>query len=162
MKMILIGLAGIASLSAAPAALAQSPATFSAPVSNDVLSRMFGWWNSAFKDPKGFTPEAFLQYSPDDAVMRINGVDRAKGVVSLAEHFRVIQTRASAVEIKLPFVEAFSSPDGSKIFTYHLIDAVENGKAGHEMVMGYATLRGGKISKIDFISLEGIPGPFMK
>jgi hypothetical protein len=113
MKTILIGMAAILSFGAGSAAIAQPQPTFSAPVADDILSRMFVWWNKAFKDPNGFTPAAFSQYFTDDAVMRIDGVDRAKGVNSLAEHFRVVQSHASAVEIKLPFVEAFSSPDGA-------------------------------------------------
>jgi hypothetical protein len=145
-----------------PAIASPSAQTFSQPTANDVLTRMFRWWDQAFKDPKGFTPEAFGQYFTDDAVMRINGTDRAKGLEALAARFRMIQSRASAVEIKLPFVEAFSSPDGSKIFTYHLIDAVDGGKPGHEMVMGYAELKGGKIALINFLSVEGEPGPFTK
>ncbi len=157
-----MGMAAIVPLGLNQAAISQPPATFSTPVADDMLSRMFLWWNKAFKDPNGFTPAAFSQYFTDDAVMRINGIDRAKGVDSLAEHFRVIQRRASAVEIKLPFVESFSSPDGSKIFTSHLIDAVEDGKPGHEIVMGYATLRGGKIALIDFVSSEGTQGPYTK
>ncbi|UAK22908.1 hypothetical protein [Sphingomonas nostoxanthinifaciens] len=146
---------------AAPVAAAP-PATFSAPVQSDVLTRMFVWWNGAFKDPQGFTADAFGRYFTADGAMRINGTERARGLPALAARFRMIQAHAQAVEIKLPFAQAFSSPDGTKIFTYHLIDAVEGGKPGHEMVMGYATLRDGKIALIDFLSVEGQPGPFTR
>jgi limonene-1,2-epoxide hydrolase len=117
------------------------------------------WWNAAFKDPEGFTPEAFGRYFTEDAVMRINGTNRAQGLTDLAARFRMIQKAVDAVEIKVPFVEAFSSPDGSKIFTYHLEEAVEKGKPSHSMVMGYVEVRDGKIALVNFMSVEGQPGP---
>ncbi|MBB5686877.1 nuclear transport factor 2 family protein [Sphingobium boeckii] len=158
MKKILTALA-IASLSVTPAMAAKKEHTFSRPVASDLVSRMFVWWNAAFKDPEGFTPEAFGQYFTDDAVMRINGTNRAKGLTDLAARFRKIQSSVDAVEIKVPFVEAFSSPDGKRIFTYHLESAIENGKESHSMVMGYVEVRGGKIALVNFLSMEGQPGP---
>ena len=147
----------VAPIVSPPAAFAAK--TFSHPVPDDVLSRMFVWWDAAFKSPEGFTPEAFGRYFTEDAVMRINGTNRAKGLTDLAARFRMIQKKVDSVEIKVPFVESFSSPDGSKIFTYHLEEAIENGKPSHSMVMGYAEIRGGKIALINFISMEGQPGP---
>jgi len=155
MKPIFPVVALLTVLGAAQAEAATPPAqTFSKPGANDVLTRMFQWWNAAYRDPKGFTAEAFGRYFTADAVMRINGRASAKGLDDLASHFRMIQQRTQAVEIKLPFEEAFSSPDGSKIFTYHLIDAVDGGKPSHEMVMGYASIRDGKIALINFASVE--------
>lgn len=146
----------IAPVQAAP----QAPtATFSKPVADDALTRMFTWWNAAFKDPQGFTPEAFGRYFTEDAVMRINGTDRARGLVDMAQRFRKIQASVDQVEIKLPFVEAFSSPDGSKIFTYHLESSVSDGKPSRGMVMGYAEVRDGKIALVNFLSMDGEPGP---
>ncbi|KQX20094.1 MULTISPECIES: hypothetical protein [unclassified Sphingomonas] len=142
-----------------PATASAQQQSFSAPSKDDVVSRMFVWWNAAFKDPEGFTPQAFGRYFTEDAVMRINGTNRAKGLTDLAARFRMIQKSVDAVEIKVPFVEAFSSPDGSKIFTYHLEEAVEKGKPSHSMVMGYAEIRDGKIALINFLSMEGQPGP---
>lgn len=162
MKWIAAAIAALMMSGAATAQAEQPARTFSQPTADDALTRMFRWWNAAFKDPNGFTPEAFGRYFTADAVMRINGTDRAKGLEALAARFRMIQGRASAVEIKLPFVEAFSSPDGSKIFTYHLIDAVDGGKPGHEMVMGYAEVKDGKIALVNFLSVEGEPGPFTR
>ncbi|MES2495054.1 MAG: hypothetical protein V4618_02985 [Pseudomonadota bacterium] len=152
-------LAAIALAIAPIASPAAAEEIFSHPVAKDPVARMFQWWNAAFKDPEGFTPEAFGRYFTDDAVMRINGTNRAKGLVDLAARFRMIQKSVEAVEIKLPFVEAFSSPDGSKVFTYHLEESVENGKVSHSMVMGYVEVRGGKIALVNFISKDGQPGP---
>jgi len=159
MKKILSAAIALAVVPILAPAAATTPHIFSAPSKDDVVSRMFVWWNAAFKDPKGFTPEAFGRFFTDDAVMRINGTNRAKGLVDLAARFRTIQGKVEAVEIKVPFVEAFSSPDGSKIFTYHLEEAIEGGKPSHSMVMGYAEIRGGKIALVNFLSMEGQPGP---
>ena len=150
----------LSALGLAPAAAeAKKPVIFSTVSAQDPVSKMFLWWNAAFKDPQGFTPEAFAQHFTEDAVMRINGTTRAKGVVNLAARFRKIQASVQAVEIRVPFVEAFSSPDGSKVFTYHLEDAIEDGKPSHSLVMGYAEIRGGRIALINFLSMPGEPGP---
>lgn len=158
MKQILAAAMALAILPVATPAIAAEQ-TFSHVVQDDPLTRMFRWWNEAFKDPNGFTPEAFSRYFTDDAVLRINGTNRAQGLVDLAARFRMIQKSVDAVEIKVPFVEAFSSPDGSKIFTYHLEEAVEKGKPSHSMVMGYAEIRDGKIALVNFFNVEGQPGP---
>ena len=152
MKIILAGIAALGLMVPATATPPQSSAIFSSVRTNDPLTRMFVWWNAAFKRPDGFTPEAFGRYFTDDAVMRIDGTVRAQGLDALAKRFRMIQGRATKVEIKIPFVTSFSSPDGSKIFTSHVIDSVDGGKAAHELVMGYATIRDGKIAMIDFVS----------
>lgn len=161
MKRILGAAFALTMLPLATPATAAAPAekTFSQPVTDDVVTRMFTWWNTAFKDPEGYTPEAFSRFFTEDAVMRINGTNRAQGLKDLAARFRMIQQRVQSVEIKTPFVEAFSSPDGSKIFTYHLEEALENGKQSHGMVMGYVELRDGKIALVNFMSVEGQPGP---
>ena len=162
MKTLLIA---CALLAAAPAYAApeQSPAAPAVPEANrqadDVLSQMFLWWNQAFKDPKGFTPEAFGRYFTDDAVLRVNGTNRAKGLTDLAARFRMIQGKVDAVEIQVPFVTVFPSADGTKLFTYHLEKSIEKGKPGRSMVMGYVELRGGKIALVNFLSVEGEPGP---
>ncbi|WP_010408752.1 nuclear transport factor 2 family protein [Citromicrobium sp. JLT1363] len=134
--------------------------TFEEPVQDDVLTKMFQWWNEAYKDPDGFTTEAFAQYFTDDSIMRINGSVRVRGVENLAEHFRNIQANSDKVVINLPFLRSFSSPDGSKIFTYHTIDAEADGKPSKELVMGYAELRDGKISVIEFLSVDGEHEPY--
>lgn len=145
----------------ATSVLADTPNTerFSAPVADDVVTRMFDWWNEAMKSPDRLTPEAFGRYFTPDAVMRINGSDRVQGPDNMAVRFRKIREGLESVRIHTPFVQAFSSPDGSKIFTYHLESAVKDGKTSHSMVMGYVELRGGKIALVNFLSMEGEPGP---
>jgi hypothetical protein len=126
----------------------------------DPLVAMFVWWNAAYRQPEGFTAQAFGRYFTPDAVMRINGKDRCAGLEDLARHFRKIQADTEMVVIDLPFIDEFSSPDGQRIFTHHFVRAREHGKDSHERVMGYAAIRDGKISLINFVSVpDPVPGP---
>ena len=122
----------------------------------DPLVAMFVWWNAAYRQKNGFTAEAFGRHFTADAVMRINGRDRCKGLEDLAQHFRVIQAETEMVAIDLPFIDEFSTASGDKIFTHHFVRAREHGKDSRERVMGYAEIRDGKISLINFVS---IPDP---
>lgn len=133
---------------AKPAGAAQGP---------DPLVAMFVWWNAAYKDKDGFTAEAFSRYFTKDAVMRINGKDRCFGVEDLAKHFRDIQARTEMVVIDLPFLDEFTSASGDRIFTHHFVRAREQGKDSRERVMGYASIRDGKISLINFVSVPDPP-----
>jgi ketosteroid isomerase-like protein len=123
----------------------------------DPLVAMFVWWNAAYKQKDGFTAEAFARYFTPDAVMRINGKDRSTGVEDLASHFRDIQKRTESVVVELPFLDEFASPSGDMIFTHHFVSARENGKPSRERVMGYAAIRNGKISLLNFVSVPDEP-----
>jgi hypothetical protein len=123
----------------------------------DPLIAMFEWWNAAYKDPNGFTPEAFGRYFTADAIMRINGSDRSKGIADLAQHFRAIQSSTESVEIVLPFIDEFASARGDEIFTHHFVLAREHGKVSRDRVMGYATIRDGKIALLNFVSIPDEP-----
>ena len=120
---------------------------------HDVLVDMFVWWNAAYKQKDGFTEAAFSKYFTDDAILRVNGSDRSKGLKDLAAHFRDIQGRTEMVEIELPFIDEFTSPGGDRIFTHHFVKAREKGQDSRERVMGYAAIRDGKISLINFVSV---------
>ena len=122
----------------------------------DPLVAMFVWWNAAYKQKDGFTAESFSRYFTPDAVMRINGKDRCSGLEDLAQHFRDIQARTEMVVIDLPFLDEFTSPNGDRIFTHHFVRAREHGKNSRERVMGYASIKDGKISLINFVS---VPDP---
>ncbi len=56
----------------------------------------------------------------------------------------------------LPFIDEFASPTGDRIFTHHFVRAREHGRDSRERVMGYASIRDGKISLINFVS---VPDP---
>jgi ketosteroid isomerase-like protein len=141
------------------ALLASSAAPMAAVAADkpDPLVAMFVWWNAAYRQKDGFTAESFSRYFTKDAVMRINGKDRSVGVEDLAKHFRDIQTRTEMVVIDLPFIDEFSSPSGDRIFTHHFVRARENGKDSRERVMGYAAIKDGKISLINFVSVPDSP-----
>jgi ketosteroid isomerase-like protein len=125
----------------------------------DPLVAMFVWWNAAYKQKDGFTAESFSRYFTADAVMRINGKDRCHGLDDLAQHFRDIQAKTEMVAIDLPFIDEFASPDGDRIFTHHFVRAREHGKDSRERVMGYASIKDGKISLINFVSVpDPLPG----
>jgi hypothetical protein len=80
-------------------------------------------------------------------------------VADLAAHFRDIQARTEMVAIDLPFLDEFTSPSGDRIFTHHFVRARENGKDSRERVMGFAAIRDGKISLINFVSVPDEPAP---
>jgi hypothetical protein len=122
----------------------------------DPLVAMFVWWNAAYKQKDGFTAQSFSRYFTADAVMRINGKDRCHGVDDLAKHFRDIQAKTEMVVIDLPFIDEFTSPSGDRIFTHHFVRAREHGQDSRDRVMGYASIRDGKISLINFVS---VPDP---
>jgi ketosteroid isomerase-like protein len=123
---------------------------------SDPLVAMFVWWNNAYKQKDGFTAQSFSRYFTADAVMRINGKDRSHGIDDLAQHFRAIQAKTEMVVIELPFIDEFTSATGDRIFTHHIVRAREHGKDSRERVMGYASIRDGKISLINFVS---VPDP---
>ena len=91
------------------------------PGAPDPLVAMFVWWNAAYKHKDGFTAESFSRYFTPDAVMRINGKDRCRGLEDLARHFRDIQARTEMVVIDLPFLDEFTSATGDRIFTHHFV-----------------------------------------
>jgi ketosteroid isomerase-like protein len=123
----------------------------------DPLVAMFVWWNSAYKQKDGFTAQSFSRYFTPDAVMRINGKDRCRGLDDLAQHFRDIQAKTEMVVIELPFIDEFASPNGDRIFTHHFVRAREHGQDSRERVMGYASIKDGKISLINFVSVPDPP-----
>jgi hypothetical protein len=139
-----------ATLSAVPAPVAHADTP-------DPLVAMFVWWNAAYKQKEGFTAESFSRYFTPDAVMRINGKDRCRGLEDLAQHFRDIQARTEMVVIDLPFLDEFTSPNGDRIFTHHFVRAREHGQDSRERVMGYASIKDGKISLINFVSVPDPP-----
>ena len=147
----------VAALSAALLGLAGGPGLAAGSKAPDPLVAMFVWWNAAYRQKDGFTAEAFSRYFTPDAVMRINGKDRCAGVEDLAKHFRAIQAQTEMVVIDLPFLDEFSSPSGDRIFTHHFVRAREHGKDSRERVMGFAAIRDGKISLINFVSIPDPP-----
>jgi hypothetical protein len=117
---------------------------------DDELTAMFAWWNSAMLREDSFTRDAFARHFTEDGVIRVNNRELARGPDEMVVHFRGVQSRTEIVEIELPFAESFR--DGEKIFTHHRVHARENGNQRVTHVMGYAVIRDGKISLIDFVT----------
>jgi len=49
--------------------------------------------NTAYKQKDGFTAQSSSRYFTPDAVMRVNGKERCRGLDDLAQHFRDIQQK---------------------------------------------------------------------
>lgn len=136
---------------AAPAH-AEKPAT-------DMLSKMFIWWNQAFKTPGAYTAENFSKFFTPDATLVLEGRTVINGVDQWAAHFQKIQAGGGDVEIVVPFKEVFEK--NGMIYNYHVIRSRRDGKTSCSLAAGHATLRGGKISSIVLVrsTLDPAKGP---
>lgn len=114
--------------------------------SNDALSRMFLWWNQAFKTPGAYTPENFSKHFTPDATLTLEGRTVINGVDQWATHFQKIQASGAEVEIVVPFKQVFQQ--GNMIYNYHVIRSRRNGKPSCALAAGHAELRDGKIASI--------------
>jgi hypothetical protein len=115
----------------------------------DPVSRMFSWWNEAYKTPGAYTEEAFGTHFTDDAELIIDGRLVTRGLEGWAKHFQAIQAGGGEVEIVVPFKEVFQV--GNKVYTYHLTRAFRDGTAMRMLSAGHATLRDGKIAAISLV-----------
>lgn len=145
------------------AASAPAPVAVEAPVAaQDALSRMFAWWNGAMATPGGLTREGFAAHFTPDATLTINGVQVIPDLDGWVTHFRRIQASGAKVEIVVPFKTVFEAP--GRIYTYHVIRSLREGKAACMLASGDATLRDGRISSITLvrIPLDEANGPWDK
>lgn len=117
-----------------------------APAPKDALSRMFIWWNAAFKTPGAYTAENFSKHFTPDATLVLEGRTVINGVGEWATHFQKIQAGGGDVEIVVPFKEVFEK--NGMIYNYHVIRSRRDGKVNCALAAGHAVLRGGKISSI--------------
>jgi hypothetical protein len=114
--------------------------------SSDPLSRMFVWWNDAYKKPGSYTVEAFRKHFTEDATLFLEGREVIHGVKEWSEHFQRIQAGGGDVEIVVPFKEVFR--EGNKIYTYHVIRSRREGKVECSLAAGHALIRDGRIASI--------------
>jgi hypothetical protein len=140
---VLAGLVATFCLSASQAAPAPS---------SDALSKMFIWWNQAFKTPGAYTADAFRKHFTEDATLILEGREVIHGVDQWATHFQRIQAGGGEVEIVVPFKDVFQK--GNKIYNYHVIRSRRDGKVGCSLAAGHAELRGGKIASIVLVRAE--------
>lgn len=156
---VLVALAFAAPATARPhppapviAAAADKPAT-------DVLSRMFLWWNEAFRTPGAYTPENFSKFFTPDATLILEGRVVISGVDQWATHFQKIQASGGEVEIVVPFKEVFEK--NGLIYNYHVIRSRRDGKTNCSLAAGHAVVKGGKIASIVLVrsDLDPAKGP---
>lgn len=131
-----------AAIAVATPALAEKPAT-------DALSKMFIWWDQAFKTPGAFTAANFSKHFTPDATLTLEGRTVIRGVDEWATHFQKIQSMGGEVEIVVPFKEVFEK--NGRIYTYHVIRSRRNGQTGCSLAAGHAVLRDGKIASITLV-----------
>lgn len=146
---------------AASAALAATAFAAPARAEEDLLSRMFTWWNAAFVADKPFERAGFAQYWADDAVLRIDGVAVATGLDAITAHFRRIQSNVGQVEIVLPFAESMqgkTAAGGDRIYTYHIIRSRRGKETQCMLAAGHADLMGGKIKEVALARTTVQPG----
>lgn len=138
---------GMAALAAPlPAAARTTPPV---EASQDRLSRMFAWWNTAMATPGQLTRANFGRFFTPDATLTINGEKVIADLDGWVSHFLRIQSGGGKVEIVVPFKTVMQS--GSRIYTYHVIRSVRNGQATCWLAAGDATLRGQLISSINLV-----------
>lgn len=138
-KLKIAACAVLASIGFAAPAHAEKPAT-------DALSKMFIWWNQAFKTPGAFTAENFSKHFTPDATLTLEGRTVINGVDQWATHFQKIQSGGGDVEIVVPFKEVFQKDD--VIYNYHVIRSRRGGKTSCALAAGHAVVRDGKLASI--------------
>lgn len=145
-------IAAALTMSVAAPAQAPKPAT-------DALSKMFIWWNQAFKTPGAFNAANFSKHFTPDATLVLEGRTVIRGVDQWATHFQRIQSGGGDVEIVVPFKEVFEK--NGVIYNYHVIRSRRDGKVACSLAAGHATLRGGKLSSIVLVrsDLDAAKGP---
>jgi hypothetical protein len=116
---------------------------------SDPVSRMFAWWNQAFKSAGAYTEEAFAVHFTADAELIIDGRLVTRGLSGWARHFQAIQAGGGEAEIVLPFKEVFQHEH--KVYTYHLIRARRDGIEMRMLAAGHAVIRDGKIASISLV-----------
>lgn len=151
-KSVLLGLLVSMAVAMPMAARAEAPAS-------DALSKMFLWWNQAFKTPGAYTAENFRKHFTEDATLVLEGRTVIQGVDGWARHFQAIQAGGGDVEIVVPFKEVFQK--GDRIYNYHVIRSRRNGEVSCSLAAGHADLRDGKIASIVLVraALDPAKGP---
>lgn len=141
----IVALAGMATpLAAAGAAATAAPATVMP--ATDALSKMFIWWNEAYKTPGAYTADNFRKHFTEDATLVLEGRTVISGVEQWATHFQKIQSGGGDVEIVVPFKNVFQH--SNEIYNYHVILSRRDGKVSCSLAAGHAVLKGDKIASI--------------
>ncbi|MEX1146743.1 MAG: nuclear transport factor 2 family protein [Sphingomonadales bacterium] len=113
------------------------------------IVRMFTWWNRAFGEVDGFTPQAFADHYTSDGELVVNGNLRGRGPEALARHYRNLQDSFDTIRMVLPVIDDFSCTD--RAFVQCVTEAVRDGKTIREEAMAAATIRDGRIAHLKVI-----------
>jgi hypothetical protein len=111
-----------------------APLDGDATPSGNVIVRMFNWWNQAFLDPEGFTPEAFGQHYTGNAELTVNGQLRGTGLDALARHYRRLQQEFESIQMELPVIDGFCC--GNRVFVQCVTRAVRDRVGGENRPLG--------------------------
>lgn len=122
----------------------------------NVIVEMFKWWNEAFKDPNGFTAEAFARFYTEDGALYANSNFRARGPQALADHYSRIQANYPRLAMKLPVDAEFSTDTHAFVHCWELMWD-DKGEATKRECMAYATLVDGKMSELRVVGLDAVP-----
>lgn len=144
-------------VSPAPAAAA-TPAPAAMPAT-DALSRMFLWWNEAYRTPGAYTAANFRKYFTEEATLVLEGRTIISGVEQWATHFQKIQAGGGEVEIVVPFKSVFEN--GEQIYNYHVIRSRRGGVVTCTLAAGHADVRDGRIAALMLVRapLDPAKGP---
>lgn len=112
------------------------------------ITRMFDWWNGAFRE-HAFTPEAFAAHYTDDAQFIVDGGVRGTGPEAICAHFARIRERCDAVELVTPVIATLA--DETQGFVQYRCTFTAEGKSGSEVCMAHARFRDGKIARFEVI-----------
>ncbi len=117
-------------------------------MSENVVTRMFDWWNQAYRD-SAFSPEGFAQFFTEDAPFVVDGGVRGTGPVEIDAHFQRIRANTEAVELTTPVKATLA--DEATAFVRYAATFRSVDKEGAEECMALALLRDGRIASFEVI-----------
>ena len=121
-------------------------------MSENVITRMFAWWNEAMLDPGRLSAGAFARFYTEDGQLVVNGTLRATGPAALADHYRAIAGKCDEVAMILPVEQAFACDD--RAFVHCHTRTVIAGVESVEEAMAYAVVVEGRMALLRVVSLS--------
>lgn len=115
---------------------------------NNIITRMFDWWNGAYRDDK-FSPEGFAQFFTEDAPFIVDGGVRGTGPAEINAHFQRIRASTEAVELVTPVAATLASEELG--FVRYRATFRNAEKAGVEECLAVARFSSGRIASFEVI-----------
>ncbi|MDA5193958.1 nuclear transport factor 2 family protein [Govanella unica] len=122
-------------------------------MTDTIITQMFRWWNEAYTDPNGFTPEAFSRFYTDDAELIVNGNSRGKGLQALSAHYQRIQAAVPLAQMVLPVDDDFATTDRAFVHCHEQAKRADGTEKLSEC-FAYAEVRDGKMSVLRVVGYE--------